>query len=302
MGQSREVHGTGQWYLIARHGDMVMRVRPRMLLGETASGELSFEASCAQLELDIDDDGGLVLSAIDGHELEWAGGARCHRERLARHRGAEIRLAHNVLILDTDFVEDVPAPRSIDHATEPDTERVPQKVPDQSDVVIPDVRSHTPKAAVQPIVEQAIKVPIEGTRARRRRHLPSPSTMALVTLAAVGLGLLYFGLRDDDAPRPDDTVALEPTQVAPAQAPVAVAMSSEQPREEMLPSTVIPSTPPPLPPPARDASPPAEPLVTQQVAGAREQVATLPAKAASIERTRSVSRSAGARTHAPASR
>ena len=108
MGQSREVHGTGQWYLIARHGDMVMRVLPRMLIGETASGELSFDQSCAQLELDIDDDGGLVLSAIDGHELEWAGGTRCHRERLARHRGAEIRLAHNVLILDTDFVRGCP--------------------------------------------------------------------------------------------------------------------------------------------------------------------------------------------------
>ena len=106
MGQLRTVHGAGHWYLVARHGDRVLRVRPRLLLGETAAGELSFDASCAQLELDVDDDGSILLNAVGGHELEWAGGVRCHRERLARNRGAEIRLFHNVLLLDTDFVEE----------------------------------------------------------------------------------------------------------------------------------------------------------------------------------------------------
>src|SRR4051812_13888149 len=104
MGQPGIVQGTSQWYLIARRGDMVLRVRQGMPLGETATGELSFDPSCAQLELDIADDGGLVLSAVDDHELE-SGGTRHRCERLQRHLRAEVRLPHNVVQLDTDFAQ-----------------------------------------------------------------------------------------------------------------------------------------------------------------------------------------------------
>lgn len=106
MGPPQTVQGAGHWYLIARHGDRVTRLRPRASLGETESGELSFERSFAQLELDIADDGGLVISTLGDHEIESAGGSRRHYERLVRDRGAEIRLAHNVLLLDVDFVEE----------------------------------------------------------------------------------------------------------------------------------------------------------------------------------------------------
>ncbi len=58
---------------------MVVRVRPGMPLGETEGGDLSFDRSCAQLELDIDDDGGLILSAIEDRELESAEGPHCRR-------------------------------------------------------------------------------------------------------------------------------------------------------------------------------------------------------------------------------
>lgn len=105
MGQRGIVQGTTGWYLIASHGDMVVRVRPGMPIGETATGELSFDPACAQLELDISEDGDLVVSAVDDHELESVGGTRRRRESLARHRRAEIRLPHNVLRLDTDFVD-----------------------------------------------------------------------------------------------------------------------------------------------------------------------------------------------------
>ena len=265
MGQSREVPGKGQWYLIARHGDMVMRVRPRMLLGETASGELSFEASCAQLELDIDDDGGLVLSAVDGHELEWAGGTRCSRERLARHRGAEIRLAHNVLILDTDFVEDVPVPRPVEDPKSPNTARVTERPRARPAAPVPEVASPAPKTQPQATVEERSKVPVQRTRARRPRT-PSPSMAAVMALSAISLGLLYFGFRDDTAPSPDATVGGEPTpQVASPQAAAEVATSSEHALDDVLPSTAVPSPPQPQPLPPRDEPPSIEPKGPAQV-------------------------------------
>ena len=104
MGQPDIVQNKRQWYLIASYGDVVMRVHPGMPLGETAAGELSFDRSCAQVELNIADDGGLLLSAVESHELESAGGTRCRQEHLARHCRAEIRLPHNTLRIDTDFV------------------------------------------------------------------------------------------------------------------------------------------------------------------------------------------------------
>lgn len=105
MGQRRIVHGASEWYLIASHGDVVVRVRPSMRLGETATGELSFDPALAYLELDIADDGDLMVNAADTHALESTGGGRCRNQRVARHRRAEIRLPHNLLRLDTDFVD-----------------------------------------------------------------------------------------------------------------------------------------------------------------------------------------------------
>lgn len=109
MDQRGLAPNTDGWYLIANHGAMVVRVRPGMPLGETESGELSFDPACAQLRLEIAEDGGLVLNAVDDHQLETASGDRCRREHLGRQRGAEIQLPHNILQLDTDFVERAPA-------------------------------------------------------------------------------------------------------------------------------------------------------------------------------------------------
>jgi hypothetical protein len=106
-------HGTSQWYLIALDGDVVLRMRPGMLLGETAGGELSFDPSRAQIQLDVGEDGGLMLSAVDSHELEFGGGACGRSKHLARDRRPEIRLPHNVLRLVTDFVDPAPANETV---------------------------------------------------------------------------------------------------------------------------------------------------------------------------------------------
>ncbi len=140
MGQRGTAASTGLWYLIASHGDMVACVRPGMLLGETASGELSFDRSCAQLELDIADDGGLVLRAAGEHELESADGKRCRRQHLQPHRRAEIRLAHHVLQLDTDFAGQAPpdatlkirALRSVEDVAKPRIEPLMEPAPGPS--------------------------------------------------------------------------------------------------------------------------------------------------------------------------
>ena len=105
MGQPPgRAQGTSQWYLIDRRG-VVVRVRQGMRLGETAAGELSFDPSCAQLEMDNAEDGGLTLGAVDDHALESSAGTRYRSERLTRSRRAEIRLAHNFVQLEPDFVD-----------------------------------------------------------------------------------------------------------------------------------------------------------------------------------------------------
>src|SRR5262245_25003971 len=90
--------GDSQWYLIARRG--VVRVRQGMRLGETPAGKLSFDPSCAQLEIDVAEDGGLVLRGVDDHELASPVGTRHRRERLTRYRRAELRLPHNIVQIE----------------------------------------------------------------------------------------------------------------------------------------------------------------------------------------------------------
>ena len=112
MGQI-EIAQSNSWFLIDSHGDMAVRVRPGMPLGETAEGELSFEESFAQLELDIADDGQLVVRAVDDHELESSGGDRKLRTCLARDHRVEIHLLHNVVRLDTNIVNNAPLEETV---------------------------------------------------------------------------------------------------------------------------------------------------------------------------------------------
>jgi hypothetical protein len=103
MGQPGTEESESQWYLIARRG--VVRVRQGMPVGETAAGKLSFDPACAQLEIDVAEDGGLVLRGVDDHELASPVGTRHRRERLTRYRRAELRLPHNIVQIEPDFVD-----------------------------------------------------------------------------------------------------------------------------------------------------------------------------------------------------
>ncbi len=137
MGQPGIAQGDGRWYLITSYGDLVVRVHPDMAVGESATGELSFDPTCAQLTLDIEDDGGLVLKAVDDHELEPTGGPRCRKAHLARHRRAEVHLPHNIIRIDTDFVNLAPTDDSVailtvrpmGASTKPSFEPLPEGLP-----------------------------------------------------------------------------------------------------------------------------------------------------------------------------
>ena len=103
MGQPEQIEGNSKWYLMDSHGYMVVRVRPRMPLGETPSGAVSFDPSHAQLELQISDDGGVILQAAGKHELVTPSGESPRSAPLPVYSRVDIRLPNNLLHLDTDF-------------------------------------------------------------------------------------------------------------------------------------------------------------------------------------------------------
>ncbi len=267
MGQLRTVHGAGHWYLVARHGDRVLRVRPRLLLGETAAGELSFDASCAQLELDVDDDGSILLNAVGGHELEWAGGVRCHRERLARNRGAEIRLFHNVLLLDTDFVEESESGVPNEEVKEAQIRRFPDLLlgnPVDKIVAEPPAASLEPPPAEPPL--RALEPPPRSEprpqnhdkrRAdplrqqtttgspRVRRASRRAAIVGLVALASIGLAVLYSEPQKTGAPDTSATVATAPAPQTPSVQSRSATVTDAAPAAEVKPARKPASDAPP---------------------------------------------------------
>ena len=70
------------WHLIARGGDMTARVHPAMQLGVLPSGDLSFEAPDAVVQLDLAGEA-LTLAVVDeGYELELEAGERIQTLRV----------------------------------------------------------------------------------------------------------------------------------------------------------------------------------------------------------------------------
>jgi TonB family protein len=94
---------TDGWYVIARGGDLVLRVRPGMQLGEDPAGELSLDPADAAVEFDVTSGGRLVLLAPSNRALEIESGDRTRSVDFGRDSGAQIRLANDVLSIATDF-------------------------------------------------------------------------------------------------------------------------------------------------------------------------------------------------------
>ena len=64
------------WHLIARGGDMTARVHPAMRLGVLSSGDISFEAPDAVVQLDLAGEALSLAVVADDYELELESGER----------------------------------------------------------------------------------------------------------------------------------------------------------------------------------------------------------------------------------
>jgi TonB family protein len=102
MARSETLQDSPAWYLFAGSG--MVRVRPGMRLGETLGGELTLGAIQAQIELNVNEDGSLLLRAIGNVELESADGRRGSSARLSRHRRGVLRLPNNLIHIDPEFL------------------------------------------------------------------------------------------------------------------------------------------------------------------------------------------------------
>jgi TonB family protein len=102
MAQSETLQDSPAWYLFAGRG--MVRVRSGMRLGETLGGELTLDAIPAHIELDVNEDGSLLLRAVGDVELESADGRRGSSARLSRHRRGVLRLPNNLIQIDPKFV------------------------------------------------------------------------------------------------------------------------------------------------------------------------------------------------------
>jgi len=94
---------TDHWYVTVNDCDVVLRVLPDMSLGETETGEISLDVDDALLSLNIDGDGLLEVSALNG-ELDSADEEFCGKQHLALDSAALIKLPNNTLRVDKDIL------------------------------------------------------------------------------------------------------------------------------------------------------------------------------------------------------
>ncbi len=114
LGRKMKPVSRNTWYVMARGGDLVARVRPGHHLGEDVDGDLSFDAANALLELNVGDDGRLMLLA--GRQWEFAVGSsqdRTRRVDVARDSRARVTLPNHTLTLGADFTGDGAEPLDV---------------------------------------------------------------------------------------------------------------------------------------------------------------------------------------------
>jgi len=105
---SKHAEGIG-WHLIARGGDMTARVHPSMRLGILPSGDLSFEAPDAVIELDMAGEGLALQVVADDYELETEAGERTRTIRVSPRTHVCLDFLGHTLDIDNDFAIARPA-------------------------------------------------------------------------------------------------------------------------------------------------------------------------------------------------
>jgi TonB family protein len=220
-----------KWYVIASQGNVVVRVLSGMTLGETAAGELSFKPSDAQFELNIDDDGSLLVSAIRGDGSDSSAQSPAHHERLVRGSRAEIALPHHNLQLNTEFLgftrtkdtvriresadpvaagrhtsADIPSPGTMEPALAPPAPQV------RNHYGLPQIQRvpRGPTPAPKTLADRADKDQRPEPDARRRgRPVLATAVILLVTVSIVSLLQMRDRSEQTNALKSVDDAAME---------------------------------------------------------------------------------------------
>lgn len=219
-----------KWYVIASKGNVVVRVLSGMTLGETAAGELSFKPSDAQFELNIDDDGSLLVSAIRGNGSDSSAQSPAHHERLVRGSRAEIALPHHNLQLNTEFLgftrtkdtvriresaEPVAAGRHTANATSPrrvEPALAPQTEPVRNHYGLPQIERapRGPAAAPKTLADLMEKDLRPKPNARRgRRSMLATVGVFLVIVSIVSFLQIRDRSEKTNVPKSVDDAAME---------------------------------------------------------------------------------------------
>ena len=275
MEQRTTAQRAGEWYMIDKDGDMMLRVHPGMSLGEKEGGDLSFDPARAQLTLDIIPDGSLVLASADDFELESGESKRHARASLDRSSRAEIHLPHHILRLYTEAADPVqpssnltvftlrPAPKVTDagiarfrkvlaeESREPaadDPRPLPARPSSQKGVGYPATpQEGRGRRADVSIGTFAPPHREQQGRKTRRRPLLTFVKGALFGLTAIGLAFSYPLLREfylQHAPVGADTVRTPPAD--PPEAPIATSEPSSSSIETAPSVTRLPPVSAPL--------------------------------------------------------
>lgn len=244
--QTRDEASQSQWRLIASDGDLDVRVRQDMRLGETAAGTLSLDPADARLSLEISTDGDLIIHAADGYELSTPESSHSRRELVPRHQRAEVRLASHLLRFNTPLVDETVPAATID--IQSTAAAAPQGAPPPEDAAaaaggraaggrdvslkkwfMPEQQprpDEPPKAAAASEPEPARErepQPIAGSQDRQpaadRRTHSSTRLGALAGLAGVAMvaAFLLFGEGQSDGPSfpPAQETAPDPVERPP---------------------------------------------------------------------------------------
>lgn len=91
------------WHLIARGGDMTARVHAGMRLGVLVSGDLSFEAPDAVVELNLVGEALNLNAVADDYELELEAGERIRTLRVGAQTHISLDFLGHTLDIDNDF-------------------------------------------------------------------------------------------------------------------------------------------------------------------------------------------------------
>jgi TonB family protein len=192
------------WYLVARDGDVAVRVQPGMVLGEDSSGDLSFEAEDALVELEITDDGQLELKVSgERNELQIPGQASDRCVYLSHQIPGRLSFFDQTLSISTDFtkaaasgeiveirvVSNVPAPTTIARLAERD-KQADDGLSSTGLIIVPEtILAQSPAATIINFSREYVRRSLSGSPV-------NPIAAGAAIVSALIIAGIYVALQD----------------------------------------------------------------------------------------------------------